>query len=318
MRTLIIGATGYVGSAVARVFRARGWSVDGLARSAANRLSLQAAGISPVAGSFEDLPGLGRITSGYEVVVFAAMIPFEAEPAVIGALLDAPRHSPGHFVFTSGTGVLSIESLDGRWNEFTSAEADPFPFPDRYNRQMRIPTERRVCEASRDELHTTVIRPPLIYGNGGSIHVPQIFESVRRMGAACYLGRGLNLYSNVHVDDLAQIYALAVERGQPGALYHAVSGEANFRAIAEAVASVVGCGVRGLSYDEACELWGKFWVDLAMAVNSRSTCPRTRADLGWDPRHIDLIEDIRSGSYRTQYEHDVKSGLKAYHWKSHG
>lgn len=318
MRTLIIGATGYVGGTVANIFRARKWSVDGLARSATNRSALQAAGITPVESSFADLPELGRLAAAYDVVVFAAMMPFEDEPAVIAALLDAPRSSPGQLIFTSGTGVLSIESLDGSWNEFASAEADPFPFPARYNRQMRLGTEQRVLDASRHDLRTTVIRPPLIYGNGGSIHVPQIFESARRSGDACYLGKGLNLYSNVHVEDLAELYALAVERGQPGALYHAVAGEANFRAIAEAVSSVVGCGVRSLAYAEACELWGKFWVDLAMAVNSRSTCPRTRSELGWIPRQRDLVDDIRSGSYREKYEAERAAGLKAYSWKSHG
>jgi nucleoside-diphosphate-sugar epimerase len=51
------------------------------------------------------------------------------------------------------------------------------------------------------------------------------------------MGLGLNLYSNIHVDDLAEAYALAHEKGTPGAVYHAVGGEANFRAVAEAVAT---------------------------------------------------------------------------------
>jgi nucleoside-diphosphate-sugar epimerase len=219
-----------------------------------------------------------------------------------------------HLVFTSGSGVLSIEALDGRWSQYTFGEDDPFPFPERPNRAVRIQTEDLVRNASGDRLSTYVIRPPLIYGNGGSIQIPQIFESVRATGAACYLGYGLNLYSAVHVEDLAEAYCLAVEKGTPGALYHTVSGEANFRSIAEAVAQVAGCETKSLDYAAACDLWGQFWVDIALAVNSRSIAKRTVEDLGWEPKHIDVIEDIRNGSYAERY----RAGLSEYRWESHG
>jgi len=123
----------------------------------------------------------------------------------------------------------------------------------------------------------------------------------------------------VHVDDLAEIYCLAIECGTPGGLYHAVAGEANFRTIAEAVAEVVGCKTRSLNYQESCALWGDVWVDLALAVNSRSVARRTRAELGWEPRHIDVIEDIRSGSYRKHYEDTHKlADVKPFVWAKHG
>jgi nucleoside-diphosphate-sugar epimerase len=214
--------------------------------------------------------------------------------------------------------VVSIEAGDGQWNENAFAEDDPFPFPARHNRAVRIKTEDFVRGAAAGGLHTTVIRPPLIYGHGGSIQIPQLFESARKTGAACYLGQGMNLYSNVHVDDLAEVYCLAIEKGRPGALYHAVSGEANFRMLAEAVASVSGCGTRSLNYAEACDLWGNVWVDLALAVNSRIRAPRTRAELGWVPQHLDVVEDIRSGSYREAYQASTAGGPRTFEWKSHG
>lgn len=317
MRIFIIGATGYVGSAVARAFKARGHEVSGLARNEAAAKDLTDAGVEPVPGSLED-DAFYSALAAYEVVVMAAMIPFEQEAPVMTRMLAALAASDAHLLFTSGTGVLSIDARDGSWNQNSFAEDDPFPFEARYNRKIRIEAEGVVREASSRMLKTYVIRPPLIFGHGGSIQIPQIFESARRTGNACYLGQGLNLYSAVHVDDLAEIYCLAVERGTPGALYHAVAGEANFRSIAEAVADVVGCGTRSLSYEEACDLWGAFWVDIALAVNSRSVARRTVADLGWAPRHVDVIDDIRAGSYASKYQAQKASGLKAFSWKSHG
>jgi nucleoside-diphosphate-sugar epimerase len=128
-----------------------------------------------------------------------------------------------------------------------------------------------------------------------------MFQSAEQTGTVCYLGYGLNLYSNVHVDDAAEVFVLARERGASGALYHAVAGEADFRSIAEAVAAVVGCEARSVTYEEACTIWHPRTVDAGFAVNSRSVPRRTRTELGWEPRDLDLLGDIRTGSYRDWY-----------------
>lgn len=316
MKVFVIGATGYVGSAVARAFKARGHEVHGLARNEKSAGTLAEAGVEPLTGSIDDADFTARIAD-CDVVVMAAMIPFEAEQPFMERLLTAFAGQDKHVIFTSGSGVLSIEARDGAWNQNTFAEDDPYPFPSRYNREIRIKTEDYVRGQSDGALKTYVIRPPLIFGHAGSIQIPQIFESARKTGKACYLGQGLNLYSAVHVDDLAEAYCLAVERGTPGALYHTVCGEANFRSIAEAVATVVGCETQSLDYEEACALWGEFWVDIALAVNSRSVARRTVAELGWVPRHVDVIEDIRSGSYREDYERQA-ADPRAFSWRSHG
>jgi nucleoside-diphosphate-sugar epimerase len=317
MKVFVIGATGYVGSAIARAFKARNYEVAGLARNEAAAAALSRAEVEPVLGSIDEEGFCARLAEN-DVIVMAAMIPFEQEGPLMSRLFAAFGGQDKRIIFTSGTGVLSIEAKDGAWNQNTFAEDDPFPFPSRYNRKIRIQTEDLVRQASDGALKTYVIRPPLIFGRGSSIQIPQIFESARRTGKACYLGRGLNLYSAVHVDDLAEAYCLAVERGTPGALYHTVAGEVNFRSIAEAVATVVGCQTQSLSYDDACELWGAFWVDIALAVNSRSIARRTVAELGWTPKHVDVIEDIRSGSYRQRYESQKKGGIQAFSWRSHG
>lgn len=318
MKVFVIGATGFVGSGVARAFKARGHLVAGLARSAKAADALTAAGVEPVVADLNDRATLRALLAPYDVVVMAAMVPFEEEGPLTRALIEGCRGPAKHFLFTSGSGVLSIEAKDGAWNQNTFAEDDPFPFPARPNRAVRIQTEDAVRQASADGLRTYVIRPPLIYGHGGSIQIPQIFESARKTGKACYLGYGLNLYSAVHVDDLAEAYCLAVEHGTPGALYHTVSGEANFRSIAEAVATVVGCETQSLDYEAACALWGSFWVDIALAVNSRSIARRTVDELGWVPKHLDVIADIRTGSYRDAYRARRLAGEHEYQWKSHG
>lgn len=301
-KTLVIGATGYLGSAIVRVLLARGAEVHGMARSPKSKSKLEAMGVIPVEGNLEDLAALKALVARFTAVIISAHIPFDAEFEIVSAIIEGCRLGNGHFIFTSGTGVLGVESKDGTWSDYAFAEDDPFPFPAGYARMARLKTEDAVRDAASTGLHTTVIRPPLIYGLGGSMQIPMIFESARQTGKACYIGHGLNLYSNAHVDDVAEVFALALEKGTPGALYHVVSGEANFRSIAEAVAAVLGCETQSIDFAQACEIWGELPAGAGLAVNSRSTPRRTRAELGWEPKHIDVIEDIRSGSYKTRYQ----------------
>ncbi|OBA70352.1 hypothetical protein A5641_13610 [Mycobacterium sp. 1554424.7] len=301
MKALVVGATGYLGSAIARNLNSHAVESHGLARSVENKAALTAAGIMPVECDLADAKQHPALAEQFEIVVLAAAMPFELDYQVVSGLVDSFRGSGRHLIYASGTGVLGIESKDGRWDENTFAEDDPFPFPALITRELRLKTEGYVRAAANDGLHTTVIRPPLLFGRGGSSHVPMIFKSIRKTGCACYVGRGLNLYSNVHVEDAAEVFRLAIQKGTPGALYHSVAGEANFRSIAEAAAEVAGCQTKSVSFDEACEIWHPAAVAAGLAVNSRSRCPRTRRELDWEPQHLDLIDDIRHGSYRDAY-----------------
>ncbi|WP_051790859.1 NAD-dependent epimerase/dehydratase family protein [Amycolatopsis jejuensis] len=306
-RAMVIGATGYVGSRLAQTFLGRGYQVAGLARSEQSAAVLRSRGIEPVPGDLTDPGALGALLQPYDVIAFSAMMPFVAEHETVGAILSALGSATRTFVFMSGTGVVSVPATEGQWNEDAFAEDDPYPYDPLPNRGERLPTEQLVRAAADGGLRTFVVRPPLIWGHAGSVQVPQFFNSVLRTGEACYLGAGLNLYSNAHVDDVAEVAALAVERGTPGALYHVVSGEANFRTIAEAVARVTNTRTRSVDYQTALEIWGERWVSIGLAVNSRTRAPRTRADLGWMPAYPDLVDEIVNGSYAELWATEPRS-----------
>lgn len=109
-----------------------------------------------------------------------------------------------------------------------------------------------------------VVRPPLIWGYGGSRQVPWIFETITKTGGACFIGAGLNVYSHVHVDDLAYLYCLALQRGVAGALYHSVAGEVNFRTIAEACAEVAKCSAFSVELDQRRKILGPGVAETAL------------------------------------------------------
>ncbi|MGI9360119.1 MAG: NAD-dependent epimerase/dehydratase family protein [Parasphingorhabdus sp.] len=296
---LVIGAGGYVGTSICENLAAAGKSVTGLARSPESAAQLQAKGYGAVEGNSEDPSSIADIADGFDATIICAALPFEDEANFLRALLDRYEGSGRAIIFTSGTAVLSIETPDGEWREESFCEDDPFVAPAWM--QVRVDTENMFRSYASRDVRAMVIRPPLIWGRGASYQIPAIFDSIEKTGAACYRGLGLNLYSNVHVDDLAEIYRLALEKGQAGAIYHAVAGEANFRSLAEAAAQAMGCEARSVDTQEAVEIWGERFAPLFFGVSSRSRSPRTRAELGWKPQHSDVIEDIRNGSYKVRY-----------------
>ena len=298
-RILILGARGFVGSATARALKAAGHEVSGLARSAEAADMLTAAGVTPVAGDLSDLAGVAEAVGAHDGTIFAPTVPFDEEWAITEKLIAPYIGTNRPFIFTSGTAVLSHEAHDGHWNQANYAEDDFFTPPAWI--AIRVDTENRIRAMADRGVRAMVVRPPLIWGHGGSKQIPAIFDSIAKTGDACYLGAGLNLYSHVHVDDLADIYVRAIANGTGGALYHAVAGEANFRALAEAAAEAMGCGTRSVSFEEAKEIWGERIGPLFFGVNSRSRAVRTRDELNWVPQHRDVIEDVRNGSYRARY-----------------
>jgi hypothetical protein len=84
-----------------------------------------------------------------------------------------------------------------------------------------------------------------------------------------------------------------------GALYHAVSGETNWRSLAEEVARLRGLPTRSVGYAEARELFGPFVATVVFSYNSRTRCPRTRQELGWSPSpdRLDIFAELAHPSF---------------------
>jgi len=289
LNIFVIGASGFVGSILARHFVAEGHKVLGLARSDRVEHALKGAGIQPVRGDLdtEVAPVLAAAQSA-DVTVYAAQVAFESEPALIQVLCDALVTRGRTFIFLSGSGVF-MQRTGGAWSPDSFAEDDPFvPEP---LALARVEAEGIVRAAAEHDLRSMVVRPPVIWAPGDYGPVSSVYRSVSLTGAACYIGSGLAAYSNVHGADLAQLFSLAIERGRPGALYHAAAGEIPYRWIAEAVAHDLGVKTRSLTMDEAAEVFSPFGA-LLLSACSRSRDPRTRSELGWRPTRFDLLSQV--------------------------
>jgi nucleoside-diphosphate-sugar epimerase len=313
MKTIIFGATGYVGLHVARHLATQGHDVHGFARSDDAAVQLRNRGITPVIGDLADDASIPAMIADFDAVIWAAQLMLEDEERVTRIMLDAmagPREGKGRcFVFTSGTSLMSI-STGGDWDERSFAEDEPFT--PRRQIAPRLDIEKLVRDAANRGIRSMVIRPPLIWGNGGCRMIADFYHSAQLTGAVCHIGRGLNVYSNVHVDDLAELYRLALDKGRAGALYFAVSGEVSYGVMAMVIAGELGVPTRSVTVEEGCEIWDRFMARIVLPSCSRQRSPRAREELGWAPREdrLDILSECRNPAYTQQGERKLPSWVR--------
>lgn len=296
MSALVFGGTGYLGRHLVQRLASE-LPVTGFARDERGATAVVAAGGAALIGTLDDLTAVRAAIDAHDHIIWAAQLMLEPEQDFVRTVLSWLEGSGKTFIFTSGTGVIS-ERTDGDWSEASFAEDDTFMPRGLF--ELRATTEEMVRRAGETGVRTIVVRPPAIWGNGGTAMISEIYRSVAKTGAACYVGRGLNCYSSVHVDDLADLYALALETAPSGALYHAVSGEMPFRVLAGEVARQLGVPTRSVAYGEAREIFGASVTAVLFSANSRSRCPRARSELGWTPRgdRLDIFAECAHPVYR--------------------
>ncbi|NBD13872.1 NAD-dependent epimerase/dehydratase family protein [Corallococcus silvisoli] len=290
MKVFVLGATGYIGGSVAVRLMTAGHQVVGTARTPDKARMLGARGIQATVASFDDLDVLARLAKASDAVINAASAD-ERRP--VEALLAALRGTGKRFIHTSGSSIVATdsrgESTSGVHDEDTPIE----PVPEKV---ARIALDRRVLDAAKDGIHTDVICPCLIYGQGlglnpDSVQLPPLIRYARETGTARYIGKGENVWSNVHIEDLADLYLLVLERAPAGTFFFAENGEANFRDMVTAIGKRLHLPVDSLPVAEAEARWGVELGRLALASNSRIRAKRARA-LGWKPHRPSVFDVI--------------------------
>jgi nucleoside-diphosphate-sugar epimerase len=207
----------------------------------------------------------------------------------IDAILEALAGSNKPFIYTSG--IWSHGDTAGKVVD----EMSP-PRPAQLV-SWRQAVEERVLHGARRGIRSIVIRPAIVYGRGGGI--PATFvESAQKDGAARFVGTGENRWPFVQVDDLADLYVLALEKAPPGTLLLGVSGPAyKVREVAAAASRGAGAGGATSAWplEEARAQLG-LYAD-ALALDQQASGSRAEEMLGWRPSRPSVLEDMEHGSY---------------------
>ena len=292
MQIFLTGASGFIGSSVGARLVAAGHRLRGLVRDPAKAGAVRAIGIEPVAGTLDDADVLAREARTADAVVNAAS---SDHRGAIEALISALAGSGKALVHTSGSSVVADEAMGEPSERVFDEETEFAPAPDK---AARAALDRRILHAPG--VRATVLCNSLIYGHSlgipgaESVQLPRLAEHARRTGKARYIGRGLNRWSTVHIEDVAELYLLAVEGTEAGHFCFVENGEAAFRDMADATGEVLGLGpAEPMPPEEAIATWGRAHAVFSLGSNSRVRGRRARDRLGWSPRHGSAVEWIR-------------------------
>jgi nucleoside-diphosphate-sugar epimerase len=303
LKVFMTGASGYIGGTVAAALRQAGHSVTGLARSEEAAARLRAHGIEPVRGELSSHSVVRNAARGADAVINCANA---EDPFVVAALLEGLAGSGKAFLHTSGTSVVGDKAA-GKFSPKIFHEDTPFePLPEKI---QRVAVQRAVLAAAAQGVRSVVLCPCLIYGRGrganpDSIQVPSLIRQAVRSGIPRYIGEGENIWSTVHVDDVAAAYLLALEGARAGSFYYIENGEASLKSIVQSIARLLGGKQppQSWSIDEAIAEWGPQSAWFSLGGNSRVSAEKARKMLGWKPEGADLFHEIEHGWYRRQLD----------------
>ena len=226
MRTLITGATGFVGSAVLRHLLGRGDAVRALVRPGADRRNLAGLSVEVVPGDLLDPASLERAVRGCEAVfhVAACYALWLPDPRTMYAVnVDGTRNllraaeeaAVSRVVYTSTVGALGLPA-DGR----PGTEETPVALADMVGdyKRSKFLAEAEARAAAARGVPVVIVNPSTPVGPRDVKPTPtgRIILDFLNGRMPAYVDTGLNL---VDVEDVAVGHLLAAERGRVGERY---------------------------------------------------------------------------------------------------
>ncbi len=224
MRTLVTGATGFVGSHLAEALRRRGDEVTALARSAAKAAVLAPLGVRVVPGDLHDRAALQLAVEGQEVVYHVAgVVAARSEAEFMAANRDGTRNviEAAERAGIARLVLVSSMAAAGPTIKGRPLRGDERPRPVTAYGRSKLAAEAAVT-ASR--LAWSIVRPPMVYGPR-DLEVLKVFR-LAKLGLAPVLGDGTQELSAVHGADLADaLIAAGTSAATVGRAYYACHPE---------------------------------------------------------------------------------------------
>jgi nucleoside-diphosphate-sugar epimerase len=294
LNIFITGASGFIGGSIAARLARDGHHVRGLIRNPEQAAQLKQLGIEPVIGTLDDSALLTREAQAADAVVNAAS---SDHRAAIEALIEGLAGSGKVLLHTSGSSIVG-DASGGEAGAAAVYHEDALPEPTA-DKAARVAIDTLVLDAAQRGIRSAVLCNTLIYGHGAvpgsaSVQLPRLVRQAQKSGVVRHVGSGGNIWSNVHIDDVADLYALALEKTPAGTFYFVESGEASFREMSAAIAEAMHLGKpQDWPLEDAQAEWGYEMASYGLGSNSRVRGERARTLLGWQPKRTSVIDWIR-------------------------
>jgi nucleoside-diphosphate-sugar epimerase len=294
MRVFLTGATGFIGSHVIPELLNRGHDVLGLTRSDAGARQLEAAGAAVHRGDLERPETLASGVAAADAVIHCAfdhdfgnfVENTRKDERNISAMGDALVGTNKPILITSGIGIGTPRGGGVATEDILNPlHANP-----------RIVTELAAAALLACRIDVRTIRLPQVHDTTKAGLITPLIAEARRAGTVAYLGEGKTRWAAAHIGDVAKLYVLALERGEPGARYHAsVEEGVDARKIAEAIGEGTGLPVRSIATADIERYFG--WMAPFAGLDMTASSAWTQARLGWEPNGPGLLADLAAMDY---------------------
>lgn len=226
MKVFLTGATGFVGSHVARSYAAAGAELRLLTRSSSNMAALEGLDAEVVVGDLRQAAGLRSAIAGCEVVVHVAAdyrLWVRDPKAMYGANVEGTREllrlareaGVRRVVYTSSVATMGFKSDGTIVNEETPVGVEDMIG---HYKRSKFLGEQEAIQAARAGQEVLILNPTTPIGPGDRKPTPtgQIVVDFLNRKFPAYVETGLNL---VDVGEVARMHLAALERGRPGERY---------------------------------------------------------------------------------------------------
>ena len=247
MKVFLTGATGFVGSHVARVYAEAGAELRLLTRSSSTLLSIEGLKAETVVGDLLDVGSLRSAIAGCDAVVHVAAdyrLWVRDPKAMYGANVDGTREllklarevGVKRVVYTS-----SVATMGFKMDATIVDEETPVGLDDMigHYKRSKFMAEQVAIEAAHAGQHVMILNPTTPIGPGDAKPTPtgRIIVDFLNRNFPAYVDTGLNL---VDVGEVARMHLVALERGRAGERYILGGENLTLKQILDRMSSITG------------------------------------------------------------------------------
>ncbi|HEY0263652.1 MAG TPA: hopanoid-associated sugar epimerase [Granulicella sp.] len=289
MQVFLTGATGFVGSHVARLYAAQGASLRLLTRKTSSTAALEGIDAELVVGDLRSPEGLRSALSGCDALVHVAAdyrLWVRDPQAMYAANVEGTRellriaHEVGvrRVVYTS-----SVATMGFRKDGTIVDEDSPVSLADMvgHYKRSKFLAEQEAIKAAEAGQHVIILNPTTPIGSHDAKPTPtgQIIVDFLNKKFPAYVETGLNL---VDVSEVARMHYAALEQGRPGQRYILGGENLTLKQILDRMSAITGLPSPTMKVPHA--------VAMAFAFFDENITGRLR---GKEPRAT--VEAVRMG-----------------------
>lgn len=300
MKVFLTGATGFVGSHVARAYLGAGAELRLLTRSTSNRAAIENLAADVVVGDLRQPESLRTAMRGCDALVHVAADyrlwvrdPKEMYAANVAGTRDllkmAREEGVAKVVYTSSVATMGFQK-DGTIVD----ETTPVSLVDMIGvyKRSKFMGEQEAIAAAKAGQHVMILNPTTPIGAGDAKPTPtgQIIVDFLNRKFPAYVDTGLNL---VDVGEVARMHVVALDRGTPGERYILGGENLSLKQILDRMSAITGLPSPNVKVPHA--------VALAFAFFDETITGRIR---GKEPRAT--VQEVRM-SRKTMFASSAKA-----------